>query len=164
MLSWNTRPFGIIWKVTRATCRRLVSYQVTIAAVRRTECIAMSSEGKSLYPTNQELQAALIMVSMSFPGTLFLEIDYLGSCWINRSPEGCLINTDCISPFLFGRTFTIFLSTYEGFWLTLFLDYSSREALVLFNLLDLREEPSVTHVLWGFLRSPLTLKWLLDQC
>lgn len=111
------------------------------AAVRWPGCVAVSSEGRSVYPTNRELQAALITVPMSFPGTLFPETDHLG----NYNLEGCLANTDCFhSPFPFERALTytqkiFFCSHVRGFGLALFLDYSPKKAVVLSNLLHLSQ-------------------------
>lgn len=99
------------------------------AAVMWPGCIAVSSEGRSVYPTNRELQADLITVPVSFPGTWFPETDHLG----NYHLEGCLANTGCFrSPFPFGRAHV------RGFGLALFLDYNPRKAVVLSNLFHLR--------------------------
>lgn len=137
------------------------------AAVGRPGCVAMSPEGRPVYLTNQELQAALITVPMSFPGALFPETDLLG----NYNLEGCLANTDCFhSPFAFRRApihTQKMCSHVKCFGLALFLDYSPRKAEVLSNLLHLSQS-----LLWVwhfssplrvFLRPSLAPKCLLKQ-
>lgn len=119
-----------------------------------------------------------ITVTMSFPGMLLPETDYLGCYWVNHHLEGCLINTGCLySPFPFKRGPTnvwvflfLCLPTYGGFaclsqiialerlWVFFFF----------FNLLDLSER-RLWHMplLWSFedfLRVPLAPKCLLEQC
>lgn len=58
----------MIWMVTGGTCWRLIHVKWQL----------QQSGGQNVCPTNQELQAALIMVSMLLLGMLFPKTDYLG--------------------------------------------------------------------------------------